>query len=667
MPVSESTIDGARLQLNVAAHSNMGQYLTNDAGIAPFAAQTQPTQPLALATQAVEFNHTEYLTDTQQTFTTLLPDQLDYVDRLTLVIGVPTIVNQTQNQVNRFGVSGGVASITVTDNGSGYDGTTANTYTLASAPSGGVDFTVSDTAVPQGVIATVAGYDIEITEPGYGYTSAPSMTYNTGSMSGDPPTFTTTLTSTTTGENYRYVIPSKTSGQKQAALTSTNSNSGTATNLGTAILVESDVVRTHQTISKAITGVTYPSSVDSIYHNSIDGGVQDIAAYFQPYCPYMLIESAELKAGHEMIGYTDGYCLMNQNVFHVPEGQSLKQRAHASFDVQQLKQWSLQANNLWYVDLEFWPKETPFPLAALTKTALSLTVKTKAWPTYIVNGSGGNFVGQCSITASGTAMKTVSVSPATDSAISFLSSTAPATTSLGTAVSKSDFSMILLMHGYMVGDAARIKMQTSYHRIPTSMHYVTDKIDPLTNATKKQPIKINTRLPVKSLHWVGYLESNRLRNDLSNFAGPGDPVTATVEYPQGFVQRPVFTKCQVFANNKPVTLYAGADYFIDHKQKYHALRKPERPVHIWSHYFCKGSPYQFQHNAYMDASELQYFELRVDPDPALFADNSAVLGLNGSTSGTPTVAGGQRLHVRVWAVCQNFIIIENGTARLAEI
>jgi hypothetical protein len=666
MSVVESTVAGARLQLDVNSQSKIGQVLTSATGMTPFAAQTSATQPMAAATQVVEFNHSTYLTDGQQTFIATVPDDLHYLSRLTLVVGVPAIANQTQNQVNKSGVSGGVSSLAFGGDATGYNGTTFNISIAAPDTAGGVTATATAARVPAGAVATAAGVDFTITNPGWGYTSAPTVTPSgTGATSMADSTTTATITSTTTGENYRYVVPSKPSGQQQAALSATDSNSGTATNLGTALLVESDVSKVHGIVAKSIAGLTFPSAVDGVYHNSIDGGVQDIAPYFMPYCAHMMIEEATLSAGALEIARTDGFCLLNKTQVYTPEGQQLRQQAHAAADPQVLKAWSVQADNRWYVDLDFFPQEKPFPLAAAAKTALHLKVKTKAWPSMIINGSGGGFVGQCEITTSGTVVKTVTVAPATDTAASYLSSTAPATTALGTAVAKTDFSLLLLASGYLVSEAAKTAMQTAYHRIPVTRHFVTNSVAPLTDASVKQRIKLNVRLPVKAVHWVGYLESNRLRNDLSNFAGPGDPVTATAAHPQGLVPRPLFDKCQLFVNNKPVTLLAGADHFVHQAQKDHGLRRPDRPLHIWSHHFCVGSPYDFQHDAYLDATETKYFELRVNPDPAIFADNTAVLGLNGSTSGTPTVAGGQQLHVRIWCECQDYIVVENGTVRLA--
>jgi hypothetical protein len=660
----ESDVSGARLQLSINAASKMGQVLTGSNGLSPFSAQTSSVQALATATQVVQFNQKEYSGDGPQTFTTLLPDDLHYLNRLTLVVGVPAIANQTQNRVTKTGVNAGVSSITVTDNGSGYDGT-AITWTPGAAPSTGLTFAVSETSVPADVVSTIAGFDITITEPGYGYSSAPALTATDGGMSGDPPTFTTTLTSDALGENYRYIVPSLASGRQQAALSSSNSTSLTPfTNLGSAILVESDVVRTNSTVTKSITGITYPSTVDSIYHNSIDGGVQDIAAYFMPYCAYMMVDSAELSTDGRQLCYADGYTLLNKHERYSPQGGRHGRSAHASSDVQQLKQWSLDPDSLWYVDLDFFPSKRPFPLAAAAKTALRLTVKTKPWKKMVINGSGGAFIKQCEITTSGTVVKTVKVEPANTSSVSILSSTQPANTALGTAVAAADFSMVLLMQGYLVSDDALVEMQTRPHRIPITRHVVTDTISAVTADTENQVAKIFTRLPIKALHWTGTLESNVKRNDLANFHGPGDPVTATLGSPQGAVVRPVFDKCQLFANNKAVTIKAGAEYFVHKQQIDHCRRLPDSgPLHIWSHHFCLGSPYDFQFDGYLDTTDVKYFELRFDPDPALFADNTAVLGLDGSASGG-SVDGGQTINIRIWAECIDFLVVSNGTVGL---
>jgi hypothetical protein len=261
-------------------------------------------------------------------------------------------------------------------------------------------------------------------------------------------------------------------------------------------------------------------------------------------------------------------------------------------------------------------------------------------------------------------MATVTVAPANTTSTSFLSSTAPATTTAGTAVVAGDFSLRLLVDGTIVSDSAVAEMQTSVHKIPITQMVSLPAPDPLTSAAVAQKIPLQAlRLPVKAVHWAGVLESNRLRNDHANFAGLGDPATATQRWPQGTTARGIFAKSQLFANNVPLTLKGGPDLFISREQAQHALRKPGRRMQVYSHHFCAGSPFAAQHNTYLDASQVQYLELRVDPDPALFADNSAVRGLDGTVDGT--VAGGQKINLHVWAECVNWIIVQGGVASLA--
>ena len=62
----------------------------------------------------------------------------------------------------------GVASVTITDGGSGY--TSAPTVTFAAAPGGGT--TATGTAVVQSGVASVT-----VTNGGNGYTSAPTVTF----------------------------------------------------------------------------------------------------------------------------------------------------------------------------------------------------------------------------------------------------------------------------------------------------------------------------------------------------------------------------------------------------------------------------------------------------------------------------------------------------------
>lgn len=661
MSVASGTYDGAELSLLTQKSSPMGQWLTSVSGLSPFIAQTAPVRPMATMVQLADFNQTQILKNAAQTFTALVPDNPHYVSGLTVVVGVPAIVNQTQNAVTKHGVNNGVASIAIDTHGTDYDGSAA-TVTLAAAPSGGVTATATATGVPADVISTAAGINVAIDNPGFGYSSAPAVTFAGGGHTVQP-TATATLTAEGTGQNYRFVVPSKSSGGQASALVATNSDAGTSTNLGTAILLESDVSKVHGIVAKAIAGLTYPAAVDSNYHNSIDGGVQDIAPYYMPFCPSMMFEEIVVKTTQNLELFAfQPHDLVSFEQLYTPEGLQLGRYAHSSRDVQTLKAWSAQPNNLWFLRLPCFDVRRPFPIHACPNTQLMVQAKTRPYTELIVNATGGDFT-KCTITASGTTMKTVAIAPAT-TATSLLGSTAPADTALGTAVASTDFSLRLLVDGIVVDDDAAAEMLTVQHKIPITQIVHVPTPNPIVNAKPNQKIAIRSRMPIKSVHWTGVLESNVLRNDYSNFAAPGDPLTATAEFPQGTVPRAIFSKCQLFANGRPLTLKSGPDVFLGREQKNHCLRRPPNPpLHVYSHHFCTGSPYDFQHDAYLGATDVKFLELRVDPDASIFTDNSAVLGLDGTASGT--VAGGQKIHQAVWLTVQNFAIVSGGTVSLA--
>jgi hypothetical protein len=640
----------------------MGQWLTSTKGRTPFNAQTTPVRPLATTAQIVDFTQTFMLRSAPQTFKATVPDDAHFVSGLTIVVGVPAIANQTQNAVTKHGVSGGVASLAFTGDASNFDGGAVTATIDAPDVAGGVNATVAVTQVPADVVATAAGVNLAVDNPGWGYTAAAVTLAGVGADSMDSATATAAVTAESSGENYRYVVPSKASGGAASALVATDSDAGTDANLGTAFLLESDVSKVHGIVAKAVTGLTFASPVDSNYHNSIDGGVQDIAPYYTPFCPAMMFDEIVVKTsqGLELFRYKPhGIVAFDQ--LYTPEGLQLGRLAHASRDVQQLKAWSARPDNRWFLRLPCFDERRPFPLHAAPQTQLLVQATTRPFSELVINGSGGAFAGKCSITASGTAMKTVTVSPAA-AAVSLLGAAAPAATALGTAVAPTDFSLRLLVDGYLVDQDAATEMLTGGHFIPITQQVSIPAPLPLTSAAPNQPILIKTRLPIKALHWTGVLESNRLRNDHANFAAPGDPFTATAEQPQGAVPRAIFAKSQLWANGKPLTLKSGPEIFVGREQALHAARRPDPPLHVYSHHFCVGSPYDFQYDAYLGGTSIQFLELRLDPDPSLFADNSAVLGLDGTSSGT--VAGGQTVHVEVWADCQNFIVVRGGTVSL---
>jgi hypothetical protein len=746
------------------------QWLTEPLGPSRFHSQTAPVQAMAAATMLLEFESKQAFTDDgTQVFERRLPtDQLDLIGRLTAVVGVPSIANQTSTAVTKTGVDGGVASITfppltngidafdslaigagflvadfpngetrdmvlvaatvatgsgfagtitrtsavedvssfsitITASGTGYtegdavditwdggnpavnrltatlsaatdyDGT-AVTISLT-APASGATATATATRVPADAAATAVGFDITITNPGYGYTSAPTVTFTGGGFTGAI-TGTATLTSATTGENLRYIVPGASAGAYQTAFPASDSDAGTATNVGTAVLVESDVDKTYGNVAKAISGLDFAAAAaDSNYHNSLDGaGCQDIAAYFTPYAGAMLFEEVKLVVnGYQYLDGCIGEQILQDGLVYAAPARQPGRKAHFSRDPRLLKRWSSEPHLKWYVTFPLLTQNlrSLYPAAAARTCPVKLVCKTRRWTDLICNGTGGTFAGlenSHQITVSGQVASTVKIAPASTAAASaFLAPTNPATTSAGTAVAYGDFSMQLLVEGFVVGAETRAALQTQATVIPFVQHgyqKAAEPVDPIVTASKEVVVDIETAMPVAALHWAGRLKSSELQHKWADFSAPGDPLTATDEFPLG-VPRPPFVKCQVTANgHKELSLPRPADHFLEPQQQAHG--KCVVPgLHFFSHHFCAESPVAIQHSSYLDAGTLQKFQVAVQPDPRLFADNTAVRGLNGKKAGSGiSVTGGQQVTFRYWWHGRNFLLLRNGAAQV---
>jgi hypothetical protein len=562
-----------------------------------------------------------------------------------------------------------------------YDGS-AVTVTVA-APSSGTTATATTTRVPEAAFLTAAGFDIAITTPGFGYTSAPDVTFSGGGFGNDL-TGSSTLTSAATGENLRYIVPGSASGQFQTAFPASASNPTTVTNVGSAILVESDIQQAYANVAKAISGLDFgATATDGSYYNGLDGaGCQDVAAYFTPYAPAMLFEEIKLVVnGYQ---YVDGCCgeqILQEGLVYTRKPHQPGREAHWSADKRLLKRWSSQPGLKWYVTLPLLTAnlKSAYPAAAARSTPLKLVCKLRRWTDLVCNGTGGRFASLESsheITVSGQVATTVKLEPQAAAVSSFLARTSPADTSAGTAIAYSDFSMQLLVRGWFVSDVARAALQTQPVVVPFVQHFyqsAMEPVDPVVNANVDVVVDVNTAMPVAALHWAGRLKSSELQHQWADFSAPGDPAAATASGPtsRGVLRSP-FLKCQVRANKrKELSAMEPAAYFLEpQQQQQHGLCVAPPHVKIHSLHLCAETPTGIQHSSYVDAGTLDTLQLVLRVDPSLFADNSGARGLNGKKSGTGdngqavTVTGGQQLTVRYWGHGRNFLIFKNQTVQV---
>jgi hypothetical protein len=551
-----------------------------------------------------------------------------------------------------------------------YDGT-AITIVVDAAPAAGKTATATAARVPADVVSTASGFDVTITDPGYGYTSAPAVTVTGGGFTGSV-AGTTTLTAAATGENLRYIVPGAASGRDQATFSASDSDATVATNVGTAVLVESDIVASYENVVKSISGLTFPSAVDSNYYNALDGGMQDpdVAAYFTPYAPCMLFEEASIYSGSTFLDGVVGEQILKKNTVYTSALTNPARLLHASMDKRELKRWSAQPGLQWYVKLPLFTADlaSPYLCAAARTVPLRLVLKTRPWSSIVCNGSGGRFASleqSHSITVSAGTVQTVKLEPLSGAVSTVLARTSPASTSAGTVLTYSDFSVQVMVEGYLLDDRTRASVQTRQVVLPFVQHlFQKHDESAITGASRKTvAVDLPFGLPVTAVHWAGRLKSSELQHRWADFGIPNDPVQATRVDPKG-APKPPFKTCEVVGNLKTsLSLKRPASYFLE-PQQVHYGRNNLTNLNFYSYHFCAGNPDDLQHSSYVDSGCLDQFRIMVEPDPEVFADNSGVLGNNGkSTASSPTVTDGEEITFRYWADARNFLIFQNGAMK----
>ena len=176
----------------------------------------------------------------------------------------------------------------------------------------------------------------------------------------------------------------------------------------------------------------------------------------------------------------------------------------------------------------------------------------------------------------------------------------------------------------------------------------------LTPSAQSGQMQLRFNHPVSHLVIAGQLQSQLNDNRWCDYEGPPSAFTVSELYPEG--QRNHWLKTmQISFNNNPRTAEQPAWFFHETMPSVSAERIPDH--HFYLYPFGLTSPNgsgQFSGGA--DFSRLDTAILNITANPHVFADMSAVGGLNASSTGVASpnsITGGEKVIVQCFGVSAN--------------
>jgi len=406
-----------------------------------------------------------------------------------------------------------------------------------------------------------------------------------------------------------------------------------------------------------------------LYFRGPGGDPRDLAAYWRPFAPCVLIESASLLSGSQCLDSIGTSMLIIYQELFVGQNKLGVRSANASRDPSTLKRWALQ-NQEWEVILPFHMSTSyckSLSLVSICLHNLKLQLKYRGFVDGVANGCGGSFsdfsiTGNDVLGGGGGANATVNTM-----ALTALNSITPVFNASGTLNTAAMPSTVLA--GSHVVPGVRVRYIYAGKAEREQEVNLTEKIvvvehQSLTNQlTTTSGGALTTQLgfshPIAALFITAVSNMHSKRGDLFNFDGAPDPLTFNRANPRASLVSHLKTG-QLKFNSGGRSKAHTAVYFREIQPGYVA-ETPITGTDILSYFFCCGSPYSHQMSGSANFARLDRVEFVYTPEAWVVADQSNAGGLNGSSTsaGVGTVSGGNLLNITYDVVSINVWTTEN--------
>ena len=643
--MSNSGSTGSMVQLN--SRTPVTDFLTGSEGdeqLTFFKGESNVYSAFASNWVKLNFAATTMTSGAQETVTSAeVPRAGDMLCHAFLVINAPAIANVTDAAITLLGGGvGGVKRAWVHTGDGAHRASTmtyvaaltaANTFTIAADMTGmvvvgqRVRLLDSTGKVEIGVIATI-GYTSTLTT----FTITPELD----------------VALATTGN----------------AVAEFESSSGALNASAAAVFLDIDNVpslHASKTRPNGPTGVLAASSTSGVLANSpiLDRG--QVHANYGTYAPCALVKELEVLIGTNPIAKVTGLVLQANCELWTSSDRLSRRAVHKSSDPAERGAWALQRQT-WVVPLPFWFNQggyhSSLAMCALSFHSIVFALTLHPYTRAIINGCGGDF-GSNTLTVTGTGGSVLLSTKAGPTTLADGSSTldivdhSVALVAPSTALTGSLFSFYLLLELIYLSDDERETYTDMTDEILIIQNQFASPMT-LTPSAQSGQMQLRFNHPVSHLVIAGQLQSQLNDNRWGDYEGPPVPFTMSQTYPEG-IRGHWLKTMQISFNNNPRTAEQPAWFFHETMPSVSAERIPDH--HFYLYPFGLTSPNgsgQFSGGA--DFSRLDTAILNITANPHVFADMSAVGGLNASSTGVASpnsITGGEKVIVQCFGVSAN--------------
>jgi hypothetical protein len=411
-------------------------------------------------------------------------------------------------------------------------------------------------------------------------------------------------------------------------------------------------------------------SAIGLRYRAVGGDPHDLAAYYRPFAPCLLIDTVTLLCGSQCLDTLTASALVIYHELYVPKHAQGIRNLNATRDIAQLKKWALQP--------QVWRMLLPFNMCTSYAKALSLVsiclhnlklnIKFNPVMVAVGNGVGGIFLDTMAVVkktdggaATNTAVRTCAAQ-ASDSSImpwathaNSTASTSDPLAALATATFKgSNIACTVLVEYVYTGKAEREMEVNLTDRMVVTEHQTMQNI--VLSGVGAVTTQITVNHPIASIFCTAVSSAHMLHGDKQNYDGHPDPLTYTRDAPRDSLV-PLLKTMQLKFNSAERTPAYDTTFYREILNVNALKNTPD--TDICAIHFGIASAYDPQQSGSANLARLERVDMVTLLNPCYTKDNSNVGGLQaaGSTVGAGQMSAAHQvtltfdfLSVNVWEV-----------------
>jgi hypothetical protein len=379
-------------------------------------------------------------------------------------------------------------------------------------------------------------------------------------------------------------------------------------------------------------------SVLGFRYRGVGGDPHDLAAYYRPFAPCLLIDTVTLLCGSQCLDTLTASALVIYHELYVPKHAQGVRNLNATRDINQLKKWALQP--------QVWRMLLPFNMCTSYAKALSLVsiclhnlklnIKFNPVMVAVGNGVGGIFLDTMTVnklfggtTATNAVVRTCAVQ-ASDSSItpwianSFTVATDdPLNTPSSATFKGSNIACTVLVEYVYTGKAEREMEVNLTDRMVVVEHQTMQNI--VLSSTSSVTTQITVNHPIASIFCTAVSSANTLHGDKHNYDGFPDPLTWHRDAPRASLV-PLLKTMQLKFNSAERTPAYDTSFYREILNVNALKNTPD--TDICAIHFGIASAYDPQQSGSANLARLERVDMVTTLNPFYVKDNTNVGGLD---------------------------------------